>query len=316
MARYRKYPTYEPKIRINEEWAEKLKKLNGQQLTLQIKQIIDYEKAWTDILKRYQVIRCIILDATSEVSSVKRQLQKEILESNILRNYIYDSGNTPKQNLWIEESLRSNAEIRNLINLALDSVNKRNKMIVETNNLVEDINKFFIDAGWQSETFESVSQTQEDFYNDNVDDKFLFTPQSAYIKGPFGSEMQFKLREAKSSFYEIRKQINKKEKSAKLASYEDKSRNVGQSLMSSMKANLKSPYHCPYCNKKTAKTKLHVDHINPVSNGGLSVERNLVPVCSECNLDKSDLSLRAFCKKNKLDFESICDTLESMGKFI
>jgi hypothetical protein len=41
-----------------------------------------------------------------------------------------------------------------------------------------------------------------------------------------------------------------------------------------------------------------------------------VPVYLECNLDKSDLSLRAFCKKNKLDFDSICDTLEGMGKFI
>jgi len=118
----------------------------------------------------------------------------------------------------------------------------------------------------------------------------------------------------KESSLRIKKK--KQERSATLAAYEDKSRNVGKSIMAKMKADIKAPYHCPYCKKKTPKNKIHVDHINPISNGGLSVERNLVPVCADCNLKKRDLSLRAFSKKNNLDFESICDTLESMGKFI
>jgi 5-methylcytosine-specific restriction endonuclease McrA len=118
----------------------------------------------------------------------------------------------------------------------------------------------------------------------------------------------------KESAVKVRKK--RQERSATLAAYEDKSRNVGKSIMAKMKADIKAPYHCPYCKKKTPKTKIHVDHINPISNGGLSVERNLVPVCADCNLQKRDLSLRAFSRKSKLDFESICDTLESMGKFI
>ena len=114
----------------------------------------------------------------------------------------------------------------------------------------------------------------------------------------------------------LRIRKKRQERSATLAAYEDKSRNIGKSIMAKMKADIKAPYHCPYCKKKTPKTKIHVDHINPISNGGLSVERNLVPVCADCNLQKRDLSLRAFSRKSKLDFESICDTLESMGKFI
>ena len=34
------------------------------------------------------------------------------------------------------------------------------------------------------------------------------------------------------------------------------------------------------------------------------------------DLQKKDLSLRAFTKKSKLDFESICDRLEELGKFV
>lgn len=121
-------------------------------------------------------------------------------------------------------------------------------------------------------------------------------------------------KEKRASSLRVKKK--RQERSATLAAYEDKSRNVGKSIMAKMKAKIKAPYHCPYCLKKTPKTKLHVDHINPVSNGGLSVERNLIPVCSECNLIKSDSSLRAFCKKSDLDFESVCDRLEEEGKFI
>jgi 5-methylcytosine-specific restriction endonuclease McrA len=108
----------------------------------------------------------------------------------------------------------------------------------------------------------------------------------------------------------------KKERSATLAAYESKSRNVGQTLMSEMKKTLRFPYLCPYCGKSTDKTDIHVDHINPVSNGGLSVERNLIPVCASCNLAKRDSSLRRFCKAQGFDFEAVCDRLEAMDKFV
>ena len=36
----------------------------------------------------------------------------------------------------------------------------------------------------------------------------------------------------------------------------------------------------------------------------------------KCNLSKKDLPLRKFCKNEGYDFESICEILEKLGKFI
>ena len=66
----------------------------------------------------------------------------------------------------------------------------------------------------------------------------------------------------------------------------------------------------------TSKDYAHVDHINPISNGGLSIKKNMILVCSNCNLSKSALSLRRFAKSNNLDFEKICERLEEVGKWV
>ena len=108
----------------------------------------------------------------------------------------------------------------------------------------------------------------------------------------------------------------KKERSATLAAYEKKSRNVGQTLMKRMREEVSLPFYCNYCSQKTLKKDIHIDHINPVSNGGLSVERNLIPICKTCNLEKKDLSLRKFSKSKGLDYEEICDRLENQDKFV
>jgi 5-methylcytosine-specific restriction endonuclease McrA len=121
-------------------------------------------------------------------------------------------------------------------------------------------------------------------------------------------------KEKDKAKYAARKK--KKDRSATLAAYESKSRNVGQTLMTEMKKTLRFPYHCPYCGKSTGKADIHVDHINPVSNGGLSVERNMIPVCASCNLAKRDSSLRRFCKAQGFDFEAVCDRLETKDKFV
>ena len=305
MARYRKYPTYEPKIEIDKSWADKLMKLNAQQLTLLIQQLINFQGELSKVSATLWDEICFANHANYVVSIYKIKLQQGVDQRSFgLRKALI--GNSKAQEAEMRAALYSDQGVKNEINKVMQRRLTLNKVRNQWNKLVKDINfEILADSDFKQELIPEYQFTESDFYEETWGHDGA--PERA---------LQIHLNKVKKSLYEIRKQINKKEKSAKLASYEDKSRNVGQSLMSSMKTNLKSPYHCPYCNKKTAKTKLHVDHINPVSNGGLSVVRNLVPVCSECNLDKSDLSLRAFCKKNKLDFESICDILESMGKFI
>jgi 5-methylcytosine-specific restriction endonuclease McrA len=127
---------------------------------------------------------------------------------------------------------------------------------------------------------------------------------------------QIKIRAIQKAWPEIKSRVIKKEHSAKLAGYEGKSREKGSAIISKIKKSAHASYDCPYCENKLISDNGHVDHINPISNGGLSVERNMVLVCADCNLRKGSLSLRRFSKKYGLDFNEICDTLEQMGKWI
>ena len=47
-------------------------------------------------------------------------------------------------------------------------------------------------------------------------------------------------------------------------------------------------FGCVWCGRKAPVVALHVDHIIPVSRGGLTEERNLRTLCHECNMGRSD----------------------------
>jgi 5-methylcytosine-specific restriction endonuclease McrA len=55
---------------------------------------------------------------------------------------------------------------------------------------------------------------------------------------------------------------------------------------------------CPYCGGGLNESDTHLDHIYPVSKGGLSVQQNLVFVCSSCNSKKKNYTLRDFIERN------------------
>lgn len=118
------------------------------------------------------------------------------------------------------------------------------------------------------------------------------------------------------AFPEIKKRVKKKEQSGKLAAYGRSSRQKGENIAKNIKKNTEFPFGCPYCLSITEKDNCHADHINPVSNGGLSLLKNMVLVCKSCNLKKTDNSLRIFCKENNLDYLDICERLEKLGKFV
>lgn len=46
---------------------------------------------------------------------------------------------------------------------------------------------------------------------------------------------------------------------------------------------------CHYCKKRFPVKTLTMDHIVPVSRGGKSVRKNVVPCCKECNNKKKNL---------------------------
>ena len=46
------------------------------------------------------------------------------------------------------------------------------------------------------------------------------------------------------------------------------------------------PGICHYCEKQFSKEKLTMDHVMPISRGGSTNKRNVVPACKECNNKK------------------------------
>lgn len=88
-------------------------------------------------------------------------------------------------------------------------------------------------------------------------------------------------------------------------------------LATSLKSSIKRNEFCPYCGIKlnyNNKQDIHLDHIYPLSKGGMSTRKNLVYVCGSCNLKKSNLTLRGFIKKYSLDRDKIEMMLEELGK--
>ena len=49
---------------------------------------------------------------------------------------------------------------------------------------------------------------------------------------------------------------------------------------------MRDDFCCVYCGRKPPDVQLHVDHVVPVSRGGLNDLSNLATACVECNLGK------------------------------
>lgn len=73
-------------------------------------------------------------------------------------------------------------------------------------------------------------------------------------------------------------------------------------------------FKCQYCGKSVPDVILHVDHINPVSNGGKNDLLNLITSCQDCNLGKSDrlISDQSILKKQMNQAEIISIKIEQM----
>lgn len=111
-------------------------------------------------------------------------------------------------------------------------------------------------------------------------------------------------------------EVRKKERSARLNAYENRSRLGSQQLREQEINDLVIPYQCPYCENFCEQNDLELDHIIPVSLGGLSMRQNTILVCNGCNRRKRDKTLRRFARENNLNYEEICNRLEARGKII
>lgn len=149
----------------------------------------------------------------------------------------------------------------------------------------------------QQQYGDELSNFQHDLYSDEVSER-----KAIYHKLKVLSEIRKKHKEART-----RSLANAKLK---------KVRSTSSSLKKRALNNHDSEVECPYCTKLIAKEKMVLDHIYPIAEGGLDTERNTVLVCVKCNSNKSDLTLRFFSKKFKLDYDSICNRLDALNKIV
>jgi 5-methylcytosine-specific restriction endonuclease McrA len=101
---------------------------------------------------------------------------------------------------------------------------------------------------------------------------------------------------------------------AKASAYDEKQRQEANLIKQKIKKQINLFPNCPYCGKALDINDAHADHIYPISKGGLSTVKNMVFICSHCNLSKADLTLRNFVKKMRLNADIIYANLEELHK--
>jgi 5-methylcytosine-specific restriction endonuclease McrA len=84
-------------------------------------------------------------------------------------------------------------------------------------------------------------------------------------------------------------------------------------LATKLRLTFKPTDKCLYCDNPLGINP-HLDHIYPVSKGGLSVSTNLIFVCLQCNQRKSDKTLAAFLNSYNLDRQAVEARLRQLGK--
>lgn len=67
---------------------------------------------------------------------------------------------------------------------------------------------------------------------------------------------------------------------------------------------------CAYCRKAPAA---HLDHIQPLSKGGLHTIENLAPACARCNLTKNASSPAAFQTKTGYDVQAVIKQVANLN---
>jgi HNH endonuclease len=62
---------------------------------------------------------------------------------------------------------------------------------------------------------------------------------------------------------------------------------------------------CMYCGRAMGEVQLTVDHLVPLELGGANDTSNYLSACRRCNKDKGSEEPRAWCARNKIDFDRL-----------
>lgn len=164
------------------------------------------------------------------------------------------------------------------------------------------------------------------FYSPAALEKLSKSSETRLSNAGLRSSAQFKaldfLRNKEASIIDREEKASLREKHAALkvdsyrayaASYFEQTRKLGAVIRKKLLEQELFLVGCPYCGNAMGDTP-HADHIYPISKGGLSTIQNMVLVCSECNLRKSDITLREFINRRSLSRNTVEQNLETLKK--
>ena len=134
-------------------------------------------------------------------------------------------------------------------------------------------------------------------------------------------QIQTKIALVEKAYYRVApEEKRKKAQKAKIdnlkahaAAHTNKSRELASIVKREIRHQIKLYPHCPYCQKPLGDNP-HADHIYPIKKGGLSIAKNMVYVCCDCNMKKGERTLREYIKEHHLNRDSIEVILEALGK--
>ena len=164
---------------------------------------------------------------------------------------------------------------------------------------------------------DKVKQLEIEIANKKADfrkrfDKVKYIPE--YEEEPFYTSNLESLRDEINRYKRfLEKKIEEKHKLENIKALAATTTGKAREIVKQIKFKVIRNELCPYCNNPI-KEDAHLDHIYPLSKGGLSVIKNMVYICSSCNLKKGALTLNSFIKKYKLERDKIEKKLELLNK--
>lgn len=219
-----------------------------------------------------------------------------------LRDKIINNRNNYKKGIKyllkkeLEEQFK---EIVMSINVELDE----GKRIIGQKSHFENLN-FFNVALFEQNMNEIISKTENTIKNYQKDIEIL--------SKEFASQSVKHERKKKIELEKLEKEKKKIQKEEEIKGLANQTKEKNRQLGVTIKSKIELSKYCPYCGDLIIDP--HVDHIYPVSKGGLSTTKNMVMVCSSCNFKKRDLTLNQFIKKFDYDREFIEGNLDDLKK--
>ena len=121
-----------------------------------------------------------------------------------------------------------------------------------------------------------------------------------------------------SAIEQLIKELKKKHEldhlKARAASTSKEARQAAVTIKKQIANQFKVLKICPYCGHSFNISSAHADHIYPISKGGYSTINNMVYVCEDCNIKKSNNTLNQFIRKTGYDRQDIERCLELLNK--